>query len=128
MRKKEPRSGRGAADGVDVDVDDNVSGPQPVVSQCIVKVVNWCARESLHLARKKARELSNPIKQDLTKRRLDLMKKACDLMYDWEVLNEVPVYAYANINSDLVMRRGKDVKKFNTDDELTAALDFFRPT
>ena len=111
----------------EVPEEDGGGGPQPKYGQCIVKVNTWRARESLHLARKKAREQGNPIKQDLTKRRLDLVMKARNMMDGWETF-EPPVYAYANINSDLVMRRGKEVKKFNNDNELTDALEFFGPT
>ena len=102
--------------------------PPREIGQCIVKVNKWEVRESLHFARKLAREKGTPIRQDLTKRCLDLLMKARGVIDGWEVPEDGDqIWAYANINCDLVMRRGKVVKSFQTDNDLREVLDFFNP-
>ena len=106
-------------------VRDDVCGGRKT-SQIICKLNKWRVRESVHFARNAARTNGHPVKQDLTKRRRDLITEANVAIREWGQLRS-PVYAYANINCEPTMRRGKEVKRFSTDDDLKAALTFFRP-
>jgi len=102
-------------------------GPQRSrrVTQCIVKVNNWRVRELAHNSRNAARAAGHPIKQDLTKRRRDMIQKAREAIAGWGTLPGEPVWAYANINCEPSIRRGREVRKFRTDDELREALAHF---
>ena len=82
----------------------------------------------LHNARNVARQKGTPIRQDLTKRRLDLLMKARGVIDGWQVPKDSEqIWAYANINCELVMRKGKVVKGFQTENGLREVLDFFKP-
>ena len=50
--------------------------PQRKRGQVIIRLSNWAARESAHLARNTARAKGFPIRQDLTKPRRDLIADA----------------------------------------------------
>ena len=94
-------------------------------SQVIVRVGTWKSRELAHVARNAARVKGlHMIRQDLTKLRRDLLTKANDAIRDFGALR-VPVWAYANINCQLVLRQGKEVRRFGTESELRDALDHF---
>ena len=96
--------------------------------QCILAVDRWDVRESLHLARKKAFANGYGIRQDLTKHRLGLLTSARDTIKTWNIPKEATqVYAYANINCDLVMRKDKQVRRFHDKKSLMDALEFFAP-
>ena len=94
-------------------------------SQVIVRVGTWKTRERVHLARNAARAKGlHLIRQDLTKPRRDLLTKANDAIRDFGA-TRVPVWAYANINCQPVLRQGKEVRRFSTESELRDALDHF---
>ena len=96
--------------------------------QCILAVDRWDVRESLHLARKQAHANGFGIRQDLTKFRLGLLTSARETISSWNIPKEaVQVYAYANINCDLVIRKDKYVKRFNDKKSMNDALQFFQP-
>ena len=99
----------------------------PKVSQVIVRVTNWRARESAHLARNTARVNGHPIKQDLTAARRELISNAHAAMKDWPQDSTTPVYVYANINCQVVMRRGREVEKICNQADLESMLDHFHP-
>ena len=64
----------------------------------------------------------------LTKKRLDLLTKARDIITKWGIQKDAEqVYAYAGINCDLVVRRGKFFKGFATDKDMKAAVNSFKP-
>ena len=96
-------------------------------SQVIVRLNNWRARESAHQARNTARANGNPIKQDLTKARRELITEAHAAMREWPTAAADPVYAYANINCQVVLRRGRDVQRIHCHADLERALRHFRP-
>ena len=106
-------------------VQENVCGGRRC-SQVIVRVGRWCARESAHMARNAARVKGHPIRQDLTKRRRDLISSAQATISEWGELRE-PIWAYANINCQTVIRQGRNVRRFSTTSELEEALAHFRP-
>ena len=95
-------------------------------SQVILKLNNWKARESCHFARNAARTNGHPIKQDLTKHRRELITEANVAIRAWGQLS-TPVYAYCNINCEPTMRRGRQVERFQSSDDLKLALEAFRP-
>ena len=96
--------------------------------QCILRVCDWSVRESLHFARNKCRQNGYGIRQDLTKKRLDLLSAARYIIDGWEIPEQdEQVYAYANINCELVVRRGKFVKGFATNAEMREAVNAFKP-
>ena len=94
-------------------------------SQVIVRLNNWKARESAHNARNTARSQGHPIKQDLTSIRREMIAEANVAIREWTVSE--PVYCYASINCQVVMRRGRTVRRINSEDDLKSALAFFRP-
>ena len=103
---------------------ENVCGGRRC-SQVIVRVGSWRTRESVHSARNAARAKGlHPIRQDLTKFRRELLSQANDAIREFGELR-VPVWAYANINCQTVLRQGKEVRKFGTESELKDALDHF---
>ena len=72
------------------------------------------------------REAGHPVKQDLTKRRRELVTEAVNVVSKWGKL-PIAVYAYANINCVPTMRRGHESMKFTTTEELQDVLDHFKP-
>ena len=92
-----------------------------VVAQAIVKFRHWAPRLQSHLGRNSAFEKGYVIKHDLTKRRYGLLKKARDLIKGrFDVRDKV--YAYADVNCNLTLRRGAAVYRFNTEAELDQAM------
>jgi hypothetical protein len=93
------------------------------VSQCIIKLKNWHLRQQFQglNTRMRVKEIAKTgggcrVYHDLTKRRLALLNEARDQMQDgW--------FVYADINSNLKMRKGDKFLKFNTRDELYDHLD-----
>ena len=64
----------------------------------------------------------------MTKKRLDLLTKARGIIDGWQIpKDDEQVYAYADINCDLVVRRGKLFKGFATNSEMKAAVNSFKP-
>ena len=97
-------------------------------SQVIVRLNNWKAREAAHLARNNARIRGFAIKQDLTHARRELIAEGHAAMRDWRVPpNSDPVFIYANINCQVVMRRGREVERINSMDDLQRVLAHFSP-
>ena len=98
-------------------------------SQVIVRLNNWRARESAHQARNTARVRGHPFKQDLTKVRREWISEAHAAMREWpqQGASQEPVYCYANINCQVVMRRGRSVERIHCHDDLQSALRHFRP-
>ena len=95
---------------------------------CILAVRSWDVRRSLHLARNKCRADGYGIRQDLTKKRLGLLAAARAIIDGWEIpKDDEQVYAYADINCDLVVRRGKLFKGFATTSEMKAAVNSLKP-
>ena len=87
------------------------------VSQCIVKVKNWKLRQQfqgLNTAmrlKERGGGAGCRVYHDLTKRRLSLLNEARDLCKEgW--------FAYADLNSNLKLRKGERFLKFNTSEEL----------
>ena len=68
----------------------------------------------------------NPIKQDLTHPRRELISEAHAAMRDW-AQSATPVYCYANINCQVVMRRGREVEQIHSHDDLQRVLNHFHP-
>ena len=91
------------------------------VAQTIVKFRHWAPRRQSHLGRELARKEGFYIRHDLTKRRLALLKRARDLIKNGFDESE-EVYAYADINSNLTLRRGPKAVSFNTDAGLDDAI------
>ena len=97
--------------------DKDVEGGK--VSQVIVKLRNWKLRVQFQGLNKLMREKEDRDKvpgcrvyNDLTKRRLALLNEARDLCINgW--------YAYADMNSNLKVRKGKQFYSFNTSEELS---------
>jgi len=98
-----------------------------LVAQTIVQFAGWEQRRKAHYANKQARQQNKSfrIHNDLTRRRFELLSHARDrlstLFADAENNATVP-FAYADVNSNLKLRRGSQVWDFNTRDELNAAL------
>jgi len=97
-------------------------------SQVIVRLSNWKARESAHLARHTARTQGHLIRQDLTATRREIIAEAQTAIRGWPARPGDLTYCYANINCGVVMRRGPTVRSINNPADLAMALDFFRPT
>ena len=89
------------------------------VAQVIVRLRYWKQRFQAQRAKKIARDNKLPIfiRNDLTQRRLTLLKKAVEKLPKKE-----DVFAFADVNSNLVIRNGDDLRKFNTEDELAAII------
>ena len=79
------------------------------------------------MARNAAREKGHPIRQDLTKRRRDMISSAQATISGWGELRGEPIWVYANINCQTVIRQGRDVRRFSTPSELEAALAHVKP-
>lgn len=104
------------------------NGPDsPKCSQVIVRLNNWRARESAHLARNTARTQGHPIRQDLTTTRREIISNANETIRTWGPLGGEPVYCYANINCQITMRRGRETRRISCNDDFDRALDFFKP-
>jgi len=101
------------------------------VAQTIVKFARWDQRRQVHFANKRAREgrKSFRIHGDLTRRRHSLLMKARDQLAarfpneggqprDGAQRREPAPFAYADVNSNLKIRRGEQVHNFNTSTEL----------
>jgi len=104
----------------------DIRGRNINVSQVIIKVNSWRARESAHNARNAARERGNPIRQDLTMRRRELLQLArarIDELTQHGPRNP-PVYAYANINCVPTIRCGNRSRKFINEDEMDDAFGY----
>ena len=95
---------------------------RPTTAQTIVKFVRWDKRSRAHYANKRARQgnMSFRIHNDLTKRRFDLLAKAR------ERLNALypddpnpPAFAYTDVNSNLKVRRGREMFNLNTEQDLS---------
>ena len=84
-----------------------------VTAQTIVKFRHWTPRRQSHIGRELARKKGFSIRHDLTKRRFSLLKKARDLVKNNFDESE-EVYAYADINCKLTLRRGPKAMTFNT--------------
>ena len=95
-------------------------------SQVIVRLNNWKARESAHNSRNAARVKGHAIKQDLTRARREMIAEANAAIRTWRELDE-PVYCYANINCQVVMRRGRAVRRIHSTGDLKDAIAFFKP-
>ena len=106
---------------------DDRDVPGRKVSQCIIKVKNWKLRQQfqgLNTRMRKAEEDKTGggcrVYHDLTKRRLALLNEARGLMQDgW--------FAYADLNSNLKLRKGERFLKFNTSEELSAHVNALFP-
>ena len=93
--------------------------------QVIVRLNNWRARESAHVARNTARDRGNPIRQDLTQRRRELLQRAREHigeLIDQHGPRNPPIYAYANINCEPTIRCANRSRKFVNEDELDEAF------
>lgn len=95
--------------------------------QTIVKFARWNHRRAAQAVNKKSREKKLPIRvhNDLTKRRFNLLGRARK-----EIEQRLPnqsrddnVFAYPDINSNLIIRKGRLTFPFNTDDELDKIMD-----
>ena len=100
-----------------------------MVAQTIVKFSRWSQRREVHFANKRAREQGKAfrIHGDLTRRRHSLLLKAREMLaarYPGEggrAAQDAP-FAYADVNSNLRIRRGETVRSFNTSTEMEQAL------
>ena len=99
-------------------------------AQTILKFSRWNHRREAHYANKKAREkkLSFRIHNDLTKRRYLLLNRARDEI-DRRFPNQAnrprdaKIFAYTDVNSNLIIRNGGDAFDFNTNTQLDEILD-----
>jgi hypothetical protein len=103
---------------------DDKYTPDKKVSQCIIKLRNWRLRQqfqglnSLMRAQEKNGGEGCRVYHDLTRRRLALLNNArddCVSLPGW--------FAYADMNSNLKLRNGDRFLKFNTEEELEAAIN-----
>ena len=108
-------------------------------AQVIVKFARWEHRRAAHFANKKACEgrKSFRVHHDLTKRRYNLLSQAREaLKAKYPPVNRPdddqgvvasddnrPPFAYADMNSNLVIRQGKETFRFNTKAELDCIID-----
>ena len=105
--------------------DKNVQGGK--VSQCLVKLKNWPLRrlfQGLNTRMRKEEEAETGggcrVYHDLTKRRLALLNEARGVLRDgW--------FAYADVNSNLKLRKGDRFLNFNTSEELAAHVESLFP-
>lgn len=106
-----------------------------LVKQTIVKFARWEQRRQAQFANKKARETGKDfrIHGDLTRRRHGLLLKARELIDSRfprtpaaarEGGTRAP-FAYADVNSNLRVRRGEECHTFNTSSELEAIVNAF---
>ncbi len=101
---------------------------EKLVAQTIVKLAGWEHRRKAHYANKRARQegKSFRIHNDLTRRRFDLLSRARDRLatkYADAGRDDVVPFAYADVNSNLKLRRGRTVYDFNTPADLNNILD-----
>ena len=101
---------------------DDKDVPFGKVSQLIIKCRNWRIRSQFQGLNGRMRDIEKTpwvkgcrVYHDLTKRRLALLNQARDdCVNGW--------FAYADTNSNLKIRKGDQVKNFNTIDELKAII------
>ena len=98
-----------------------------LVAQTIVKLAGWEHRRKAHYANKQARQQNKSfrIHNDLTRRRFDLLSHARErlsTLYANAAPNVTVPFAYADVNSNLKLRRGAEVWDFNTRGDLNNAL------
>ena len=88
-------------------------------AQTIIRFRYWKPRFQAQKAKKFVRDSKIPvqIRNDLTKRRHALMKRAIELMPDRKDL-----FTFADANSNLVIRDGDNLYKYNTEEELIDIL------
>ena len=105
-------------------------------AQTIVKFARWNIRRQAHYANKKARQTKKSfrIHHDLTRRRYLLIDRARgEIDRRFAEHNNAreqdnnehkdKVFAFVDINSNLLIRSGETTYPFNTDEELTSVLD-----
>ena len=100
-------------------------GTETLVAQTILKFTHWNARKQAHGSKKKIKDDDLPyvVRQDLTKRRYSLMKDANSRLKQF---NRKDLFAFADINCNLVIRNGKKLTYFNTIEQfedIVALLD-----
>ena len=114
-----------------------VNRDKVLCAQTIVKFGRWAPRKQAHYANKRARTSGKSfrIHHDLTKRRYELLKKARSLIdVRFAALNKRPdgeagenhrdqVLAFADINSNLLVRYGEDTFPFNKERDLEDIFD-----
>ena len=103
-----------------------------MVAQTIVKFARWEQRRQVHFANKRAREAGRPFRVhgDLTRRRHSLLTKAREKLaaqfpVEGTQRRDPAPFAYADVNSNLRIRRGDVVASFNTSTELDEAIAKF---
>ena len=100
-----------------------------LVAQTIIKFARWGKRSLAHFVNKRAREEKKGfrIHNDLTQRRYQLLNRARDVIstrFPTENPNDRPsVIAFANVNSNLIIRSGREKYQFNTESELDNILN-----
>ena len=84
-------------------------------AQTIVRFSYWKPRLQAQRGKKIAREKKLPlqVRNDLTKRRYGLMRSAID-----QLPARKDLFTYADANSNLVIRDGKNLHYYNSEDEL----------
>ncbi len=91
-------------------------------AQTIVKFVRWDKRSQAHFANKRARQghKSFRIHNDLTRRRFALLSRARAQLAEKfpDDRNTDNTFAYTDVNSNLKIRRGREVFDLNTDQDL----------
>jgi len=99
------------------------------VAQTIVKFARWYKRRQVQFANKRAREAGKPFRVhgDLTRRRHGLLIKARELLAarfpsNGDQRRNPAPFAYADVNSNLKVRRGDVVHSFNTTTELEGII------
>ena len=99
-----------------------VNANNETVAQTIVKFHSWKHRRQCHKGKAIARKKKLPfyITHDLTKRRYSLLKYAQSNMKGF---NQKDIFAFADVNCNLVARIGLSFEFFNTRDEINAILN-----
>ena len=98
------------------DEDGNVTGVT-VKQQVIVKFTSWRYRTEVYQKRRSSKKLR--FKIDLTKRRLNLLKHARQLIKDIDEID----YVFSDVNCRLNVKFGDGrVRAFNSDTELAAII------
>ena len=114
---------------VDIDPNDKRKGVKKVKTQAVIcKFTSWDARCALYKARPTRKKPVNnkcftSISLDLEKNRLALLDVARSKITDLD-LNTNEVYAFADINCNLVVRHGhNNFKYFNNKNQLERILE-----
>ena len=95
-----------------------------LVAQTILKFSNWDIRRRVHGTNKTAREkkVTTRIHHDLTKRRYELLGKARQrlkvVVAGQNRAEGDEAFVFADVNSNLKLRNGRDVRAFNDENEL----------